>query len=547
MKTKLLAYLKKIASNLTVVSFALVFVLQIFSVNVNAQIYGKYICEATIEEEFSDNKVLVTIYPAWNEKNYSVSDFAEVDCVEVDKIFSGKRSDMPSHILELTLSEKSKEGVLDAVDALIQRSDVYCAEPNYICKPAMEPNDAKVSEQWALEKISLPDAWEITTGSEQITVGVIDSGIYGDHPDLAGNISAQLSRCFTDYYDDPLEDVYGHGTKVAGVIGAIGNNSIGVAGVCWRVQLISLRVDTPDGADEVDYLSSDVIAAIRYAEEIGIDILNYSAAGYEYNSSMRTAIKDYSGLFVCVASNDDKNNDSFDVYPCNYDLDNIIAVGASTSIDEKRSSSNYGKTSVDLFAPGQDVLTTSRSGGYTNGTGTSYAAPYVAGVAALMLSENPRLTPEQIKGILISSCDAVSKLSDKCVSGGRLNAYEAVRNAHTYIDLTVDNNISVQMAEGQYHWYRFTVPTTGWYYFYTEGDEVDTVGELYSTIVPNNSTNGRIEYNDDEEDQDEGDDSDFNCILMVQLTAGQVVYLRVSARDWKSDGIYTLTVSRTPR
>lgn len=199
--------------------------------------------------------------------------------------------------------------------------------------------------------------------------------------------------------------------------------------------LVSLRVS--DAAGEYNY--AGIIEAINYADIQAIPILNLSAQSFPEmpNASISLAIQGYDGLVVCSAGNHNNDNDGNPNYPSSLDLDNIISVGASTSNDTKASFSNYGDRSVDIFAPGHAILSTDKTGGYSEDNGTSYAAPYVAGVAALMLAECPGLTTAQIKEKILENADSISALASYCVCGGRLNAYKAVSNAHTYTNIGV--------------------------------------------------------------------------------------------------------------
>lgn len=390
---------------------------------------------ATMEDSFVDNQVVLTLFPEYNDYCYTNADYADVGCVTVEEILSATTDDRPSRVLLLTLNLESKANVISAIKLLEGRPEVYCAEPNYLCTIDNSPDDSlyEDGDQWAIDKIDLPAAWSTTTGSSSVKVGIIDSGIDGTHPDLINRINEDLSYCFSSDYSDPLEDIMGHGTHVAGIIGAEGNNSIGVVGVCWNVQLVSLRVDRPDGNFGVSY----TIQAIEYAEQNDIPILNYSAAGTVYSTAVYTAIQNYSGLFVCAASNENLDNDTNAIYPANYNLDNIISVGASTQNDQKRSSSNYGSVNVDIFAPGQKIMSTIPGGQYDTKGGTSMASPYVAGVAALLLSAYPNMTPIQIKNAILSHAEIVyddsgnSVFGSLCLSGGRLNANMAL-NGHEF-------------------------------------------------------------------------------------------------------------------
>jgi len=281
-------------------------------------------------------------------------------------------------------------------------------------------------------------------------VGVIDSGIDGTHPDLQNQINYQLSREFLDndvintYQSlSEVDDCLGHGTMVAGIIAAQ-SNSMGIKGVAPQyVELISLKVVYEDENGNERRPLYGIANAIEYAASISIPILNISMSTQE-TPKLIQAVNNYTGLMVCSAGNDNKNNDTNEHYPSNYTHNNIIVVGATKDNDTKLESSNYGATSVDLFAPGHDILscypTDLCSSGFCNSPyphhaylyhydqGTSFAAPYVTGVAALVLAQFPNFTAEQIKAHIMRGVDPVSSLSNLCVTGGRLNAYEAVQH-----------------------------------------------------------------------------------------------------------------------
>ncbi|MCL2842603.1 MAG: S8 family serine peptidase [Oscillospiraceae bacterium] len=332
-------------------------------------------------------------------------------------------------ILLITLTEPGKENVLRAISILEQREDVRHAGPNYTGGKALfstTPNDPRLGEQWAIDKIDLPRAWDITTGCSSIIVGVIDTGINGSHEDLRNRVNAQLSRDFSGANTNGLVDSNGHGTHVAGIIGAEGNNGIGIAGANWDVQLVSLRaleasVWGPLGR-------APVVMAVNHARVNNIPILNASleiGTNDTENQAIRDAVAVYSGLFIQAAGNgwsNTNNNPKFFGFP------NVIVVG-STDINDNRSNfSDVGSTSTHIFAPGTNILSTHRDG-YIAMDGTSMAAPYVAGVAALAMSANPDLSPQQKRAIILSTVDTFPALEDISCTGGRLNAYRAVRFA----------------------------------------------------------------------------------------------------------------------
>ena len=418
--------------------------------NDNIDLGEKVYCYATLDQNFSDNEIIIVMMPQYRNKAYTVGDFSEVDCIAIRDLWYDEDDPTECRIMLLTLSKHSKQNVLDCIKVLEQRIDLESAEPNYQVELCEEPNDAKyvADKQWAIDQISLPAAWDITTGSSTVYVGVIDTGIDASHPDLVNRVNRELSRGFTDYSDDPFEDNWGHGTKVARVIGAQGNNSIGVVGTCWNVQLVSLRVVDYNVLENKEELSSDAILdAIEYADDMGIPILNMSFGGYSTNY-YRNTINSYFGLVVCAAGNENNDNDVTPHYPSdNNDLPNVISVGASNKYDKQWTytddegvlkGSNYGITKVDLFAPGASVYTTHVDASYGRSSGTSIAAPYVAGVAALLLSKYPTISAAHMKYCIMIGVDIItdsngdSVFGELCVSGGRLNAYKALTLAEDH-------------------------------------------------------------------------------------------------------------------
>ena len=394
----------------------------------------KVYCEATLEDDFTDNEILIVVTPENNFKEYTVNDFSAIGCIEIEDLTIEPKENELCRIFHLTLSGHSKQNVLDSIKVLEEREDIYSAEPNYLDAVERIPDDPAYNDgsQDALDTIELWRAWDIETGSDSIKVGIIDSGIDASHPDLINRINHTLSESFVNHYSSATSEIVSnHGTHVASIVGAQ-SDDIGMTGVCWDVDLVSLRVDLePDEEGEVYFDTSAVIAAIEYATLHGIQILNYSGGGYN-SSGMRVQIENYQGLFVCAAGNDGTNTDVHFHYPSSYRLDNLISVGASNVYDEIASFSNVGYLTVDIFAPGVVVYGADVGGGYVKMSGTSMASPIVAGVAALLLSSQPDLSPEEIKFIIMHSVDIIydsdgeSVFEFACVSGGRINAYNAL-------------------------------------------------------------------------------------------------------------------------
>jgi len=325
--------------------------------------------------------------------------------------------------------------------ALARDSRVAYAEPNYLYHIVGSPNDDQFSSLWGMRNVGQNDAagqsgfkgsdidvsplWnEGVTGSKSVKVAIIDTGIDDTHPDLAANVDASLGYNFVSNTPEAKDD-HGHGTHCAGTIGAIGNNGLGVAGVNWSVTLIPVKFLNAQGGGTLDA----AVQAIQWATKQGVNIMSNSWGGGPYTQALYDAIaeaRDHGITFIAAAGNDSSDNDATPSYPASYDLPNVISVAATDNRDELAYFSNYGSTSVDVAAPGVQILSTAPGGKYAVMSGTSMATPHVSGIAALMLSANPSLTYEQIKDVLIRSSDPVESLSKMVVSKGRVNAYNAI-------------------------------------------------------------------------------------------------------------------------
>ncbi|MCL2088070.1 MAG: S8 family serine peptidase [Oscillospiraceae bacterium] len=341
-------------------------------------------------------------------------------------------------ILKIELPVDSKENVLAVIKELEKIEGVKYAGPNYYEYPnntIINPpsNDPALPFQWnyfSSARMHIRSAWNITIGSRAVRVGVIDSGI-ANHPDLNANLVTGWD--FVNNNSITNDDPTGHGTFVAGVIGAVGNNGMGIAGVCWNVSLIPLQIINSNGRFSAD----DQIAAITWAINNNVPIINYSGVGTAVNAARNQAIAAYPGLFICAAGNNGHNNDITPYYPSDLSrtLTNVISVGATNHDDIRATgwsdekSSNWGASSVSLFAPGDLICSTFLGNSYTVDSGTSFAAPMVTGVAALIKSIRPDFTPQQIKDCILYGVDQVAGLSGLCVTGGRLNAYKALQRA----------------------------------------------------------------------------------------------------------------------
>ena len=257
-----------------------------------------------------------------------------------------------------------------AIEELSKDPKVAYVEPNYIhYSKATRPNDPFLRYQWSLDNtgqtvngvsgttdadIDAPEAWDATTGSVSLIVAVLDSGVDYNHPDLAANLIQGYD--FVDNDNDPIDAEF-HGTHIAGIIGAVGNNGTGISGVCWNVKILPLRIADTSGAAYV----SDVISAIDYAGQAGAKIINYSFGGYDYSQALYDTISNANAsgiLFVTASGNDANNNDINPHYPSSYNLPNILSVANTDQNDNLRYLSNYGLNSVHIGAPGVNILST---------------------------------------------------------------------------------------------------------------------------------------------------------------------------------------------
>ena len=336
--------------------------------------------------------------------------------------------------------------VEDAVARLERSEDVLYAEPDVTRSAARTPNDPYFFQQWGLSMVGLPAAWNRTTGSSAVTVGVVDSGVDYSHPDLTPNVARNPGESGggreTNGLDDDSDglvddwrgwdwvngdndpaDSNGHGTHVAGTLGARGNDAGGVAGVAWQVKVMPLRVLDANNQGRV----SDVIAAYGFAASKRLPIVNASLAGPTFSQAEYDAIRAASEtLFVVGAGNDGRDNDAVGSYPCNHPLPNVICVTASDRLDGRPGFASYGRQSVDLAAPGVDIVSSLPGRQWGSMSGTSTATPHVAGTAALMKSLYPQSSVAAIRASLLASVDARPAFAGVTLTGGRLNADRAL-------------------------------------------------------------------------------------------------------------------------
>jgi thermitase len=289
--------------------------------------------------------------------------------------------------------------------------------------------------------INATTAWGITRGSGSVIVAIMDTGIDYTDPELAGNMwvnpatGGHGGNFSSGAADENVPDSSGHGTAMAAILGAVSNNHAGTAGVAWNVRLMAIKVFTTDSGGATTMI--DAVRAIRFADDKGASVTSISWVSGAKSRALEDALRVSPQLFVVAAGNTGTDNDVTPCYPAAYRLPNLISVAATDQNDRLAPFSNYGPVSVDLAAPGVNipVYGCANPGSadplcrYYVMDGTSAAVPQVAGVAVLVKSVNPRLTNIQVREILRSSVAVLPTLSGRVSTGGRLDAYTAVRTA----------------------------------------------------------------------------------------------------------------------
>lgn len=434
-----------------------------------------YYHEATVEENFKNNQINVILKSEYsNLGEIRFDDFEVVECVakitsikhNLEEVKCGKGKALPlleqeNQIITLELATQDKQIVLEAIKLLNTLDIVLVAEPAYIyaTEECWTPNDSNYGSQWGLHGtngINAEATWDITRGSANVKVGIMESqGIDMNHEDLQG-------RVFEGNYVTPAESNPSHGTHVAGIIGAK-QNDFGIAGISESSMYL---------------MNCNMTDALSYATQNGIKLINASFKyvtetdeDAPYNSAHYVAIKNYNGLLICCAHNQKSNLDINPVYPASYDLPNVISVGSIDENGERSSFSNFGENTVDIYAPGGNILSaypqglctgetrstrwgerlscecewsnrygtwewvpngsTHYANGYHYMSGTSMATPHVTGVAALMLAAEPTLTAAELKEYIIKNSDNITiSTPDGSQNVKKLNAYKAVEYAY---------------------------------------------------------------------------------------------------------------------
>lgn len=319
------------------------------------------------------------------------------------------------------------------------------------------PNDPYLDRQWGLEKIQVFAAWNETKGSEDVIVVIIDSGVDRTHEDLVDNMWINQNEIPENGIDDdgngyvdddhglnlidpgtdPM-DVYGHGTSVATIIGAVGDNGLGIAGIAWNVKIMAVKFMEPEQETTLSEFISNAIKAIKYSIMMGADIINASWGFAHFSVSLREFVlyhalgeviheaEEAGILFVAAVGNDSVNIEISPVYPACYELSNIISVVAADWNDGIAHFSNHGPRSADIAAPGVRIISAVPGDAYEYQEGTSMAAPFVTAVAVLIKAKYPNISLRDLKARILERADQISALEGSVCQGRRLNAYKSL-------------------------------------------------------------------------------------------------------------------------
>jgi outer membrane protein assembly factor BamB len=478
-----------------------------------------------------------------------------------------------------------------AISRLMSSGLFDFVEPDRIIRATVVPNDTYFSRQWNLKNtgqnggapgadINAEAGWDTLTSASGVIVAVVDSGIRVTHQDLAGNIWNNPSPGALGYTGDthginatfpssepgngdPNDDFF-HGTMVAGVIGAATNNSIGVAGVAWNVQLMALKFIAADGFGS----GSGEISCIDYAIYHRAQIINGSFGNDQSSAAELYALQQAkaAGIIVVVAAgNDSVNADEGYAYPAGYLLDNVVTVAATTNTDALSDYSNYGPGTVDLAAPGDDIGSTvnTSDSSYASASGTSLAAPQVAGALALLKSHFPNDSYRQLINRLLAQVHPLPGLSGKVQSGGRLDLGAALASSSngpfndnfshraalsgsiiqvrsSSVGATTEAGepatISGTSASASL-WWTWTAPQSGTYYFDTLGSDYDTVLGIYTGTSVSSLT--LVASNDD------AAVGTSTSHVSLNATAGTAYQIEVAGKNGAS-GFVALRIVTTP-
>ena len=435
----------------------------------------------------------------------SISDLTDVSQFAGTQARVGRQIFLLELDIENMLWNERTVHMREAIEALERNPQIAYAEHNLMgsaCAVPHNPDDTHFAngDLWGMERIQAPEAWGVTTGSRDVMVGVLDTGIDHNHADLAANVNVSMGYNFLFdnphwWYEDssPMDDL-GHGTHVAGTIGALGNNGEGVAGVCWEVTMVPLKIWDARGRGS----TAEFISALAYAEYMGIPILNVSGRWKSFEfwdegyRGMRDAIQAYSGLIIAAAGNDagwdddgDEELGPFVSYPAAFGYDNIISVSASCINDGISEFSSRNGALIDLAAPGDYIFST-LPWGYAAWRGTSMATAHVTGVAALLKSYNNTLTAAEIKAAILENVDHSAELEGMVRTSGRLNAFRALSSIEPSSGVTLPEPervvIELEFVANNYYADYYHMDTYFYdFWFYDMGG---AEGRFIATVYP---------------------------------------------------------------
>ncbi len=375
------------------------------------------------------------------------------------------------------------QSVEQAIASFTKLPQTVAVQPNFYYSLQAIPNDPQwgTTGMYGLPKISAPQAWDITTGSSDVVVANIDTGMRMTHEDLAANIWTNAGEIPSNGIDDDnngfIDDVngwdfrfddsdpsdqHGHGTHTGGTIGAAGNNMLGVPGVNWNVRIMVIKIYSAAATDTTSAMLINAYNYVRMMRERGVNIrvTNNSYGGCNEACSYDQATKDAidalgnAGVLNVFAAgnNNGQNTDVLPFYPGSYDSPSILNVAASNSADNRAGFSNFGLVSVDLAAPGVGILSTTNvsNSTYNLSSGTSMAAPHASGVAALLAAHNPNLSAASLKATLMNTVDQLTQWNGIVKTGGRLNAFAALQNQTVCSFTPPQTNINVRTKGGYF-------------------------------------------------------------------------------------------------